>query len=337
MNRIRVWACVSLAFVLIFPLPILSARGPQEIPCAWTGVERIVAVGDLHGDYDAFVAILKAVNLVNDRLSWIGGKTHLVQMGDVLDRGYDARKIFDLIKRLEKEAGKAGGFVHLIIGNHEEMNITGLSFEFPEYVTVKEFTSFLPLEYRSTMEEQFRRTHGVQADITPFWEGLMKDPQARDIYVENFNRLYGRWIAEHNATIKINETVFVHGGFNEKYSEMKIEDINNLYRAEFQKIFRGESFKPVILFVADGPLWNRDMAQENPVEYAPTVDKILANLGARHLVIAHTPQLITENMSRYRGKVWITDTGISWVYRKSGGHLSALIIENGDFSAWWGS
>ena len=35
--------------------------------------QRIVAVGDLHGDYAAYSAILRAARLIDERERWIGG------------------------------------------------------------------------------------------------------------------------------------------------------------------------------------------------------------------------------------------------------------------------
>ena len=101
-----------------------SYRGTQD-PGVWTNVERIVAIGDIHGDYDQLAAVLKSAGLIDDQGSWTGGKTHLVQVGDVLDRGPDSRKAMDLLMRIEKEAPEAGGYVHALIGNHEAMNVYG--------------------------------------------------------------------------------------------------------------------------------------------------------------------------------------------------------------------
>src|SRR6516164_1822250 len=70
-------------------------------PCQIDGVERIVAVGDVHGAYDRFVAILRSAEIIDERLQWTAGKTHLVQLGDVVDRGPDSRKALDLLRRLE--------------------------------------------------------------------------------------------------------------------------------------------------------------------------------------------------------------------------------------------
>ncbi|MGA2587115.1 MAG: metallophosphoesterase [Candidatus Aminicenantales bacterium] len=311
-----------LGLLVSFPL---SAADSQ---CVWTGIEKVVAIGDLHGDYDHFVKILRGTRLVDGDLHWTGDKTHLVQMGDIMDRGDEARKILGLLRKLETEAAAAGGQIHVILGNHEEMNITGFVFNFQDYVTVPQFVSFLPDKYRRDKEKEFGKKNGGRGDINAFWEALMKEQEAKDVYTENFNLLYGRWLTDQSAVIKINDVVFVHGGINEFYSKMKLEEINALYHDEFKKSFRGDIFRPKILFAEDGPLWNRDLAAQAD---EAQIDQILANLGAKHIIVAHTPVLVWENMSRFGGKVWIVDTGISSVY---GGHLSALIIEGEHFAVW---
>lgn len=318
----------------VLPAISPSPRAPASRQCIWEGVEKIIAIGDLHGDYEHFITILKheRIGLIDNNLSWIGGKTHLVQIGDIMDRGDRAKDIFDLIKRLEKEATAAGGMVHMLIGNHEEMNITGIAFQYADYVTVLQFKDFLPDSYKKGKEREFKKRTEDGGDIEDEWKKLMQDEEAQGFYVENFNLLYGRWIAEeHNAVIKINDTVFVHGGIGEKYSTWQLKDINNLYYTEFQKWFRGESFRPKILWADDGPLWFRELATWNDQHFASQVNQILANLGAKQIVIAHTP-LITDHMvNRFGRKVWVIDTGISRLYR---GFLSALIIKNGIFDPW---
>jgi hypothetical protein len=81
----------------------------------WTGVKRVVAIGDIHGDYDQFLELLVQTGLTNKKGGWTGGKAHLVQTGDIPDRGPDTRKIMDLVMRLEKQARKAGGQVHALM------------------------------------------------------------------------------------------------------------------------------------------------------------------------------------------------------------------------------
>jgi fructose-1,6-bisphosphatase len=42
-------------------------------------------------------------------MNWTGGKTHLVQIGDILDRGPDSRAVMDLLITLEQQAPLQGG------------------------------------------------------------------------------------------------------------------------------------------------------------------------------------------------------------------------------------
>ena len=69
----------------------------------------------------------------------------------------------------------------------------------------------------------------------------MADPESdasRD-YFRNFIELYGYWLAEHNVVIKINDTVFVHGGLTESFAVLGLQAINNLYRSELQSAVPG--------------------------------------------------------------------------------------------------
>ena len=342
--------------LILFIFASLAYLYASNIQCVWSGIEKVIAVGDIHSDFKNFLKVLKGTKLINEDLHWIGGKTHLVQMGDIMDRGPDAKKVFDLLIRLEKEAEKAGGKVHMLIGNHEEMNITGIAFSYIGYVTVEQFVSFLPDDYREKREKEFRKTIREKAlqetELTPssdinlmkYWKEVMtSDEEARRKYINTFNENYGKWILKHNAVIKINDIIFVHGGISEIYSTWKLEDINNLLRKELefvrQLLLNPEPpeipFQPVIVYDNEGPLWYRNLAKIAEEILKPEVDRILSNLNAKYMVIAHTTlrgdAISINNMNRFQGRIWLIDTGISDFY---GGYLSALIIENGKFSVW---
>src|SRR6266508_4386771 len=62
---------------------------------------RVVAIGDIHGDFDAFVGILQRTGLVDPSNRWSGGNATLVQTGDFLDRGPKARAVMDLLMSLQ--------------------------------------------------------------------------------------------------------------------------------------------------------------------------------------------------------------------------------------------
>src|SRR3981081_2430132 len=129
----------------------------------WTGVERIVAVGDVHGDYDQLVAVLRSAGIIDEQGNWNGGKTHLVQNGDVLDRGPDSRKAMDLLMRLEKQASEAGGYVHALIGNHEAMNVYGDL----RYTSPGEFAAFRDESSEKVREAAFQKEHPADREA---WE-----------------------------------------------------------------------------------------------------------------------------------------------------------------------
>src|SRR6516164_6611117 len=110
----------------IFVLLVLVSAGPVRPAPAWASAEpqqAIVVIADVHGDFDDFVAILQRTGLIDKQNHWTGGKTTLVQVGDLLDRGPKPREVMDLMMALEKEAVPAGGRVVSLLGNHEIMNI----------------------------------------------------------------------------------------------------------------------------------------------------------------------------------------------------------------------
>ncbi|MCW8846185.1 MAG: metallophosphoesterase, partial [Gammaproteobacteria bacterium] len=114
----RAWVCCCLGLLAVSTI----ARAETY---RYAGVERLVAVGDAHGAYDRFSRLLLETGIVDENLQWTGGKTHFVDLGDFLDRGPGSRKIMDLLMRLQTQAEKSGGRVHVLLGNHELMNLTG--------------------------------------------------------------------------------------------------------------------------------------------------------------------------------------------------------------------
>ncbi|NIM90025.1 MAG: hypothetical protein GTO17_03665 [Candidatus Aminicenantes bacterium] len=328
-----------------------------SIQCEWTGIEKIVAVGDLHGDYKNFIRILRGTKIIDRELRWNGGKTHLVQIGDIMDRGPEAREIFELLMRLENEAEEVGGKVHVLLGNHEEMNISGIAFDYQGYVTVEQFISFLPDKYKQRKEKDFAKKEQKKAlqssgsgslsskDLLVYWREIRDDARqrrnhpARKQYTYNFNKTYGKWLLDRNVVIKINDMIFVHGGISEEFSTWNLKDINNLARRELDAFRQAIVFStPLqsrvrrIVYEPSGPLWYRDLALRG-ADFTETVDKILTNLKAKNMIIAHTPRKITnmDDMRRFNGRIWIIDTGIGDAY---GGNLSALIINSGEFDVW---
>jgi calcineurin-like phosphoesterase family protein len=211
------------------PLSLAQAEG-----WVFSDVERIVAVGDIHGAYDALVATLQTSNVIDDSLAWSGGKTHFVVTGDLLDRGPDSRRVMDLIIRLEHEARLVGGQVHQLLGNHEVMNLIGDL----RYVSDEEYAAFLDvesIEERELWYQRFRLSKPADADEAIVRsEFNEKAPPGYFGHRRAFRHdgVYGKWLLEKPLVIVINDTAFVHGGLPPYVTDHGLTEVNTALKAD---------------------------------------------------------------------------------------------------------
>jgi hypothetical protein len=133
---------------------------------------------------------------------------------------------------------------------------------------------------------------------------------------------YGKWIRNLNAVVKINDTVFLHGGISPEYAGYSIRRLNDEVRAGLDNPENRET-KPVA--DPEGPLWYRGLVTGDEAALAEHVDAVLKNLDASRIVVGHT---VTDGtvMPRFGGKVLAIDVGLSKVY---GSRSALLVIENG--------
>lgn len=194
----------------------------------FSNVERIVAVSDIHGAYDAAIETLQKSNVIDGSLAWSGGKTHLVITGDLLDRGPESRRVMDLIMRLEHEAPLAGGRVHQLLGNHEVMNLIGDL----RYVSDEEYAAFLDiesLEERELWYQRFRLSKPADSDEAAVrWEFNEKAPPGYFGHRRAFRNdgIYGKWLLKKPLMVVINDTLFVHGGVPPYVAEYGLTGVN---------------------------------------------------------------------------------------------------------------
>lgn len=319
-----------ISLLLFFSLPGWAA--PREIDDHhWEGVERIVAIGDIHGDYEHYMATLKAAGLIDERGKWAGGATHLVQNGDIPDRGPDTTRIIEQLQKLTKEASKKGGRVHSLIGNHEAMNVYGDL----RYVSPGEYQAFVNKNsaalrdryYSALMQDLQKRDSAafaaLPANSRETWDkdhplGWVEHRQAWDP-AWNPKAEFGLWVMGHKAAIQINDTLFVHGGISGKYCQNSLKSMTDKVVAGLKAY---DPRNPGILEDEYGPLWYRGLSGEAPEAPAESVQAVLDFNKAARIVVGHTP---TSGIiwPRYDGRVIQIDTGISSVY---GGHVAYLEI-----------
>jgi hypothetical protein len=309
--------------------------------------DRIVAVGDVHGAYDALTTILRAAGLIDEDHRWSGGTTHLVSLGDLLDRGPHSRKVMDLLMALQREAPDAGGRVHVVLGNHELMNLTGDL----RYVSDEEFAAFA--DDAADPEGLFPRGFlGLNAAFAP-------------------DGTYGSWLLAQPSAVVINDIAFVHGGLPEGVTDLPPAELNAASRSNLMALLSlraeleaegviepwqgvevsAERLAPRLaggewakdrggtavrvarfielaehdLFSPQGVQWYRGTAACHHLLERPVLESVLRSWGARRVVVGHTPTPDRRIRMRLGGLAVLTDTGMLAEYYR--GRPSALIVE----------
>jgi Calcineurin-like phosphoesterase len=323
---------------LSFAILASAVATPAVAQSEWDGVARVVAIGDLHGEYDKFVDMLNTAGLIDAHGDWSGGQTHLVQLGDVPDRGADTRKVIEHLMRLEPQAIRAGGRVHALIGNHEAMNVEGDL----RYVSAGEYAAFVdrgsarkrdaywrqwvaalraspPAEGLPVIDETFRAKWNEEYPLGYVEHRLAWSPQGR----------YGNWIAGHSAVVRINDTLYLHAGIGPLFPPLSIEGINDAVRYALQKA-------PVDPALADittneeGPLWYRGLALNAETTEAPHLAALLARYRVARIVVGHTKRAPMV-LPRFNGRVIVADVAVpdgqtdprAWLVQE-GGAVAAM-------------
>ncbi len=231
----------SRGLVCVILLALIGCA--QAAPWRIDGVERVVAISDVHGAYDGMLRTLTSAGVIDSDQSWTAGKTHLVITGDVLDRGADSRKVMDLVKKLEQQAPASGGAVHLLLGNHEVMNLVGDL----RYVARGEYAAFADeedAEERARWFEHFRAANaGAADDETLRADFENKAPPGFFAHRRAFrpDGYYGRWLMDKPLLLVIDGTAFVHGGLSPLVAELGLEGINERLRLELRSYLQAVS------------------------------------------------------------------------------------------------
>ena len=118
---------VSLYFsLLVWSLGVRSCRSlVADVVRSTGGWSRIVAIGDVHGDFGALKECLVSASVFHDG-EWIAQeKTLVLSCGDVVDRGEEDWKCLKFLRQLKEEALAKGSDVAMLLGNHEVLNVDG--------------------------------------------------------------------------------------------------------------------------------------------------------------------------------------------------------------------
>lgn len=280
-----------------FPVPLRSPAQDDADDVDTHGKAPLFVVADTHGEYEIFAHELVKQRVVDARLRWSFGRGHVVVLGDVFDRGPNQLEILWLLYALEAQARKAGGGVHLLLGNHETMTLLGdHRYLHPKYVAS---TAVL----------------GVAS------------------YAELFpaDSVLGQWLRSKPAVLRIDGHLCLHGGISPALvgRKLTLAQINGAIRGQL----KGSALDTELadfLMKTDGPLWYRGYFDDTR---APTrssdadVDDVLAAFGVKRVLVGHT--IVPTITPLYGGKVIAVQ-----VYPKheagAADHFETLVVERGN-------
>jgi len=275
-------------------------NGAFQLPAA----ARVVAIGDLHGDFSVTQAAFRLAGAIDEAGSWVGGSLVVVQTGDQLDRGDADLRIIEFLTNVSKQAKQAGGAVHVLNGNHEAMNVLG---DF-RYVTPGALVGFEGLTPHSPQADHVAEPYRGRAQA--FLPG----------------GALARVLAERPLILMVGDSLFVHGGVLPGHLKYGVDRLNS-ESADWMRGNRATPPSPVL--DPDGPLWTR--VYGGPT-LSPSVcgvlSQVLRRVGAKRLVIGHTVQERGMNAA-CDGQVYRIDVGLSQYY----GGRSVQVLEIGPAGA----
>jgi hypothetical protein len=316
------------AWALLFGLSCMVLGGvrmgwSQAAEQQWSAADRIIVFGDVHGAATELRELLRETGVLDSGGHWAAGPSHLVSLGDLLDRGTDARQVLDLLIQLQGEARAAGGQVHVLVGNHEAMNLMGDL----RYVDPREYAAYSDLE-SATDREQARVNWEKEPCATPCPAFDAKYP------VGFFGRkaafapagVYGQWLLAQPVAVRIGDTLFMHGGPSALLRNMTLPELNLRYRTALtDALVRPAAESGLPLLSESGPNWYRGTALCHEASESDVLLPLLQQFQVVRVVIGHTPTRNSRVVSRFDGRVIRLDTGMNRAaYR---GRPAALLIE----------
>lgn len=318
---------------LLFAAGLAGAQTPQ----------RIIAVGDLHGDFKAWQDIARAAGIIDAKGRWAGGKSTLVQLGDILDRGGDSLKIVRNLQQLQREAPRKGGRVTVVLGNHEAMNLIGDD----RYVTPGEYAAFTDSQSAARRDRVYEANRAALETAYRALDPKITPDQVRAKWMAEHPLGWaehqlawgptgdlGKWATQNPAILRLGDTLFVHGGISQEYAREPIDALNRRVAAAMAA---ADDSPTSVLTDPLGPLWYRGLVMADPEAAAARAKRVppaapvtaeqelaavLSAYGAKRLVVGHTPSLKGIIISP-DNKLARIDTGNSRYY---GGTLSWLEI-----------
>lgn len=252
---------------------------------------KMLVLSDIEGEFAALRSLLVGNKVIDSLYNWTFGNGQLIICGDLFDRGTEVTAVLWLLYSLEEKAKAKGGYVHVILGNHEIMNLSGdLRYVHPKYI-----------ESARLMNRNYNEFFDKNTEL-------------------------GRWLRTKNIIEKIGDGLFMHAGIASEINKrnLTVEQINSMCRPLYDQAQNKDALKQAgaseFFSGSTSPFWYRGYFKELLAPISQ-IDSTLNLFGCKTIFVGHT---IQDNItSWYDGKVIAID-----VNHHEGNH-QGLLIENG--------
>jgi hypothetical protein len=248
--------------------------------------DRIIIIGDVHGDIRRFKSVLIDSKIINDNLEWIAeqSNTIIVQLGDQIDslnrntnENWEVLNDYEMIyftEHLNNIARVKGGFCISLIGNHELMNVIG---DF-SYVSASSMNNNNKIERR----DLFKPKGSI---------GLILGKRPLIIKIKDLLFCHAKLELEHLEILKkYNKDIFYINTIWNNYLE------NNKINIEDKEIL------DKVIIGSNGILWNRNENKRDETE------QLFKELNISYMFLGHTA---LDRITLIDNQIWYCDTGLS--------------------------
>lgn len=250
-----------------------------KAPTRYPEPDKMFVLSDIEGNFNTFTNLLQQHNVLDSGLNWNFGSGHLVIIGDVFDRGNHVTELLWLLYKLEGLAEEQGGMVHMILGNHETMNLKG------------------DLRYINDKYDKLRELSKQKYNLS-YGDLFGKDSEL------------GRWLLSKNVIEVIGNKLFTHGGISSEFlkGNLSLEETTQIVLTATTKQKDNYNEIEKLVMGSTGPMWYRGHFREvkGIIPYSEQIlEESLKRYNIDYIFVGHN--IVPKPESRYNGRIIFVD------------------------------
>lgn len=290
---------------------------------------KVVAVGDLHGDYERLIRVLDEHDLLIEG-TWMwnpeANNIDLVLIGDYVDwRGEPLegdptrweegpKKILHLLfylhhklKEYREKDPEFQSYINPVLGNHDQMMLDATSiFEFMDFEQLKQVIRFKqnysPLKkYLNDIRLDYEQVEKVMKYLNWYYQGgeaTIKGFGGLEVWKSEMEGELGDFLRNNLVLgVRVNEKLYAHSLPDRREFWKTIEDIGQL--PDKDRIRAREAF------IWGRRIWGIDAYtnMKTPQPGINEIDDMLSRMGVKGAVVGHTPMLRREPVIAFEGRI----------------------------------